>query len=232
MYMKKSFVIVLLGLPGTGKGTQGHLLAKQLKAEYLVNGDYIREFYKEGPLDSQHKELITAYDKGELVKDEIVVSLFNKMVAKHAKSFKNGVIFDAYPMSLGQAASLEEVIAKYKLAEPVVFFLNASEQEVIRRLSGGRLVCVGCKKKYGAPDDGDVVKFCHRCAGSLQHRSDDKPEIVSNRYHQYKGHIKPVLKHFKALGQLIEINAEQPIESVYAEIIYNLKSKKVIKWLL
>ena len=219
-------LICVLGMPGSGKGTQGALLARYLKAEYLILGDYIREVYREGPIDNFHREVIENYDSGMPQTDEAIVRIFHMMIADQGKNkFANGLILDHYPLLMSQVKTVHDLSRKMKFGHPIVLYIDVSDKEIVRRLSRGRLVCLDCKKKYGAPpaDEKELIKYCQRCSGSLETRSDDKPKVILNRIRENKKHLKPVMAALKKDGCLVMINGEQLPELVFAEMINALK---------
>lgn len=224
--MKNPFLLILLGLAGAGKGTQGPLLATKLDAYYLVSGDLIREIYAEGPVDDFHKDLIYRYDRGIYQPDENMNRIFQIIVDRLAKqNLKNGLIVDSYPLSMTQVEHLEEMRKKFGLAEPIVIYLDISADESLRRLQNKRLVCVRCKKKYSFKPSEDLNTNCQKCDGELIARPDDKPDVVKRRFTEAKTRIEPLLKYFGEKDQVIKVNGEKSVDEVFAEIMKKLKGR-------
>ncbi len=221
----KPFVVVLLGPPGSGKGTQGPLLAEKLDGTYLVAGDLIREIYKKGPIDTFHKDLIERYDRGIIQSDETMAKIFDMIIDRLSLTgIKKGLVLDAYPLSINQVPDFLKIVKKFKLSDPIVIYLDISDEEALKRLIRPRWACVDCKKKVSLPS-ADPQKFCQVCEGTLVKRSDDKPDVIKNRLAQYHERLTPVLDVFKGKGQLIRLNGEHDIKEVFKDIWIHLEPR-------
>ncbi|MBX4187242.1 MAG: nucleoside monophosphate kinase [Candidatus Doudnabacteria bacterium] len=181
-------IIVVLGPPGSGKGTQSSRLAKRMSFEQIVLGDLIREFIKgETPEAKAAKE---RYDKGVPQPDEVATSLLQNKL-KMVQS--TGAVFDTYPLSMGQAQALDEIVNVLGVYDFRVIFLNVSKDEVIKRISTRG-----------------------------QSRSDDTPEIAAARFEEYEKRNQPIKEFYKNKGVLVEVNGEQTVDLVHHEIAQKL----------
>ena len=197
-------VIVLLGPQGSGKGTHGKFIASKLGIPLISTGDIFREeVKKETELGKKVREFV---EKGELVPDEIVVSVVKDRIAKPDCS--NGFVLDGFPRTIQQAKALEN-LTKVDL----VIFLDVTKETIIDRLSTRR-ICSKCgaiyNLKYMPPR---VPGKCDVCGGELYQRSDDRPEVIARRLEEYEERTKPLVEFYRARGLLrrIDGNGEREV---------------------
>jgi len=199
-------VIILLGPPGVGKGTQGVLLSDALGWERLVTGDLLRASRRDGTeLGERAREYM---DRGDLVPDEIIIGL----VGQRLRALEPGqdVLFDGFPRTLPQAEALESALpAVGRKVDGVVLF-EAPDDILVKRI-GGRRSCPECGRVYNvhfdAPASADV---CDDCGGGLLHRSDDQPETVLHRLTVYREQTRPLVRHYEQEGvPLFRIDADR-----------------------
>jgi len=206
--------IVLLGPPGSGKGTQAKKLAENLSLPHISTGDIFRENMKnKTELGLQVKEIINA---GNLVSDELTNQLMQNRVAE--PDCANGYILDGYPRNLVQAEFWDNV-AKIDKAINV----QVSDVEVLNRLSARRS-CPACKKIYNLDFNPPVVEGKCECGADLVLRDDDKPEVIAERLRIYHELTEPVIEFYRNNGILVDINGASGIDSVLAEILEKIKS--------
>jgi len=196
--------IVLLGPPGSGKGTQAVRLAAWLGVPHISTGDLLRsEVQNRTELGMQAQSFM---DRGELVPDHLVAEMIRKRVQGAP-----GFVLDGFPRNLKQAEILEGVTA----VERALHF-RLDREEIIRRLSARR-VCPHCGRVYNllsSPPHNDTL--CDICGVALVQRSDDTPEVIHRRIDvQYAREIGPMLEFYKKRNVLREIDASGDIESVY-----------------
>lgn len=214
--MSKSgqMLIILLGAPGAGKGTQAGILKDEYKLLHISTGDMLREAIKDG--SDIGKEAQSYMNKGELVPDAIVTKLVIGRITKPDAS--TGVILDGYPRTLRQAESLDTSLNSEKRSIDSVLYLSASEPVVIQRLSGRR-VCPKCGFNYHVtnipPKKADV---CDTCGVKLIQRDDDKPETVKNRLVEYNKRTKDLVEYYRKKGLLHEVNGDLPAEKLFENI--------------
>jgi len=207
-------VILFLGAPGAGKGTQASIIAGRLRIPHISTGDIFREAVSKGTeLGKKAKEYM---DRGELVPDEIVIGIVKERIA--AEDCNNGFVLDGFPRTVAQAEALDQVLTE--MGKKIDFVLNVvvSEEEVVRRLTGRR-TCKNCGAVYHVvfnPPKKDGV--CDVCGGELYQRDDDREETVRNRLKVYFEKTAPLIDYYQKKGVLVDINGEQPVEKVTEEI--------------
>jgi adenylate kinase len=208
-------IIILLGPPGAGKGTQSKTLAVDLKLPHISTGDMLRQNVAQGTeLGIQAKGFM---EKGALVPDELLTRMLELRIVQ--PDCKAGFILDGYPRTIGQADILEAILKKAARKIGFVAYLDTTEPVVIQRLSG-RLVCKGCGLNFHAtnmpPKKSGV---CDSCGGELYQRADDKEATIRNRLAVYLKETSGLIAYYEAKGLLRRINADEPAEKVLAEII-------------
>jgi adenylate kinase len=176
-------VYVLLGPPGSGKGTQGERLSAALGIPKVATGDVLRAAASTGtPLGLKAKAFM---DKGELVPDEVILGIMKEALAGTAK----GAILDGVVRTIPQAEGLDKVLKQLGKSLGAVLVFEIPEEELVRRISG-RVVCEGCQ----TPATGrDVGEQCAKCGGRLVRRADDEPDAVRHRLAVYKKQTAPVI---------------------------------------
>lgn len=210
-------VFVILGPPGSGKGTQSELLAKKLGYNRIVIGDLRREFIK--GTSAEAREDKERYDKGIPGPDKLIGRLFKEEM--HKLKDAKGIVLDTFPLSMGQARILDEVLAEFEIKNFKVFFLNVEKNKVIKRIEG-RKICSQCKRIYLAKDKGYAENVCPVCGGKLIVRKDDDPVVAAQRYDEYERRNADIKEFYRGKGVLIEINGDKSIEAVHQEIINKL----------
>jgi len=206
--------IVLLGPPGSGKGTQTERLCAELGFTKISTGDLLREAVRNNtPLGVKAKGYM---DSGKLVPNELVVDL----VKEKLKAVKGGVILDGFPRSLEQAQLLDK-FAKVDLVVDIV----VNEDNLVKRLTMRR-TCKDCScvyhLEYNPPKVGDE---CDKCHGPLYQRSDDTERTVRERLNVYKESTLPLTKYYQEKGILKQVDGEGDIAEVYKRILKAIKAK-------
>ncbi len=196
--------IVLLGPPGSGKGTQAVRLAAWLGVPHISTGDLLRsEVQNRTELGRQAQGFM---DRGELVPDQLVAEMIRKRLEG-----ATGFVLDGFPRNIKQAEILETVTKVDR-----VLHFRLDREEIIRRLSSRR-VCPQCGRVYNllsSPPQQD--ERCDECNIALVQRSDDTPEVIQRRIDvQYAREIGPMLEFYRQRGVLRELDAKGDIESVY-----------------
>ncbi|HZS05751.1 MAG TPA: adenylate kinase [Blastocatellia bacterium] len=207
------FILVIMGAPGVGKGTQARLLAEKLGCPQISTGDILREMAKaETPLGQQIRATQAA---GRLVSDEVLAEVIRTRTSQ--PDCANGYILDGYPRTLNQARSLED-LAREQGREIRVIKLNVQLDALMQRLTGRR-TCPTCGEIYNIhlkPPRQEGL--CDRDGTPLAHRSDDKEETVLTRVTTYENATKPLTEHYEQSGRLIKINAEREVAEVFQEL--------------
>ncbi len=205
--------LILFGIQGSGKGTQGKILKDRYDTAYFETGAELRRLSKEdSKLGKKVKEIIEA---GHLVPNEIVMEIVENFL-KNVPKGKN-VIFDGIPRKMEQAQSLDALLEKHGREYKAVI-LDLSEQVALNRLTLRR-ICSKCKTVYPADYENDM---CERCRGELITRSDDNPESIKTRIKAYFDETMPVINMYLEQGKLLRINGEQSIEAVSKELFETL----------
>ena len=204
--------ILLIGSPGSGKGTQARLLINDFDFAYFSAGDILRRLSEEDtPLGQQIGGLI---GKGELVSDLLMKRISIDFLKKNKG--KN-VLWDGYPRNLSQVKTVEQCLFS-RGGLNLVFYLRISDREAIRRLSS-RVVCYQCGTVYNLITCPPPKKgICNRCGGRLKVRADEEPEAIKKRLSIYKKETQPLIDYFVQKGNLIFVDGERPIKEIYKEI--------------
>lgn len=206
--------IVLLGVPGAGKGTQAKLLEKALGLPQISTGDIFRFNLKH---ETELGKLAQSYmAKGELVPDEVTI----RMVADRLQQedCAQGAIMDGFPRNLEQAAAFDEMTAPYGGVYRVPL-IHIEDEEAMRRITGRR-VCRSCGAVYHIdfnPPKQEGV--CDIDGGELYQREDDTPETVRNRLYVYYKQTSPLVGYYFAKHLLVKVDGEQSIEAVHEALM-------------
>ncbi|WP_166442800.1 adenylate kinase family protein [Phragmitibacter flavus] len=208
-------VVVLLGGPGSGKGTHGQALAKSLGYRHLSTGTHFRDhILRETSLGRQAKEFIKA---GQLVPDEVTNKLVQTMLGDGGSA--SGFVLDGYPRSVDQAEALDVMVPLLECVVTQSLYLVVSEEEMVRRLSG-RLTCRACGQSFHETSRPPVLEgVCDACGGELFRRADDEPATIRQRVAVFQQVIRPLLEFYRGTGRLLEVAAEGPVEEVTARVI-------------
>ena len=184
--------IVLLGAPGSGKGTVGEILAENLKLAHISTGDLFRENLKnETELGKEAKQYM---DKGELVPDEVTVKMLAKRMEE--KDTVNGAILDGFPRTKNQAIALDELLSKRDNKVDMALNIDVPFDEIVERIANRRS-CKGCTAIYNVVFNPPKVEGkCDKCGGELYQREDQKPEVVQNRLEVYKNSSDELIKYY------------------------------------
>ena len=207
--------IILMGPPGTGKGTQAKLLSEQYHIPHISTGDMFREaIAKKTELGMKAKKLM---DAGEYVPDEIVMGMVKERLQQ--KDCKEGFLLDGVPRTTVQVESLKEITPI-----DVVIELETRDDVIVKRLSSRRQ-CKGCNAIYGMDLKPRKKGTCDKCSGVLFQREDDKEDTVRKRLTVYQEKTKPILDHYQRQKKLVKVDGEQPIPEILQNITFILEQK-------
>ena len=190
--------IVLLGAPGSGKGTAGEKIAKDLKLAHISTGDLFRENLKnETELGKKVKEYM---DKGELVPDEITIKMLKERLK--ADDVTNGAVLDGFPRTKNQAICLDKMLSEMNKKVDMSLNIDVPFEEIVERIANRRS-CRECNEIYNVVFNPPKVEgICDKCGGELYQREDQKPEVVQNRLEVYKKTSEELIKYYEAKNVL------------------------------
>jgi adenylate kinase len=202
-------ILVLLGPPGAGKGTQGERLGDLLGIPKIATGDVLRAAVRDGtPLGLAAK---AAMDRGDLVPDDVILGIMKEALS--APRTAKGAILDGVVRTVPQAEGLQGVLRDLGRALDGVLVFEIPDEELVSRLSG-RTVCQGCQTPYTGREPGST---CEKCGGELVRRKDDEPEAIRNRLRTYHAQTAPVIGWYRQTGgPLKPIDATGTMDDVLA----------------
>ncbi len=207
--------MILLGLPGVGKGTQAKKLEAALNIPHIATGDIFREAIKNGtPLGKKAESFIEA---GELVPDEVTIGIVKDRLGK--SDCKNGFILDGFPRTIKQAEALESILSEQNKKLNLAIYLTAEKEILIERLSGRR-ICEDCGATYHIKYDPPVKEdICDECGGNLIQRSDDRKETVEKRIEVNKEKTLKLVEFYSKKGILKEVQSTGGIDNVHQRLL-------------
>ena len=211
-------IVVLLGPPGSGKGTQAKKVANTLKLPHVDTGNLIREAIKnETPLGIKAKDIV---ESGRLLPDQLVNSLIKEKLYSLKEDSFQGFILDGFPRTIGQAEALEKIIEELNLGPLKIFNVQAPEDLLIKRLSSRRLCSnKDCGEIYNlVSKKPEKENICDKCGSPLYQRKDDLEEACRQRLVEYKNKTAPLEKYYKDKKMLIDIDGSKDKDIVFKEI--------------
>jgi adenylate kinase len=209
-----NLIIVFLGAPGAGKGTQAAFVAKELGLKHISSGDMFRRAVERA---DEIGCTVRAYmEKGALVPDEIT----SRMVLGELLTSGRGIILDGFPRNVKQAQALDEALKPEGRTVKRVIYIKVTEAELLRRLSN-RWLCKQCQAPFTRSDKETQV-LCNKCSGELYQRTDDQPETVIKRLGVYFSETAPLIDYYTKQGKLSEIDGQGEIHTITRRIVSSL----------
>jgi adenylate kinase len=211
----KSAVLILLGPPGAGKGTQARMLEEKFGLVQLSTGDLLRAAVAEGtPAGKAAKAVM---EEGGLVSDEIVLAILRDRLAQ--PDVARGIILDGFPRTAGQAADLDKLLHYTGQNVNAAISLEVDDEAMITRVAG-RYTCAKCGEGYHDEfKQPAVAGVCDKCGGTeFKRRADDNAETARARLEAYHAQTAPLIAHYRALGVLQEIDAMGSIDKIAADL--------------
>ncbi len=211
-------LIIMLGPPGSGKGTQAARLADKKGLVHLSTGDLLRNAVKEGTeLGLKAK---TYMEAGNLVPDDLILG----MIKERLQVGESGFLFDGFPRTIPQAEGLDAMLGEIGSKVGMVMDLEVSDGEVIKRLSG-RFSCPKCQAIYNYPNMLPKKEgICDKCGTELQKRKDDTEEVVTNRLEVYKKQTQPLQDYYRNQSLLKGVDGEREIGTILSDLLALLDS--------
>jgi len=206
-----SKIVIFLGPPGAGKGTQSQLLKERNGFIQISTGDLLREAVKNqtelGKLAKQYM------DEGKLVPDDLIISLIKEKLQEYAD--KN-IIFDGFPRTIPQAESLDNLLSRLNKNVDAVILFKIEDEEIVKRLTGRR-VCPSCGAVYHMVyNPPKIDEICDRCGAGLIQRDDDEEEVIRKRLEVYHQQTKPLTEYYKS--KIVEIDVTDNPNNIYNKI--------------
>lgn len=206
---------ILLGAPGSGKGTQAGIISDRLGIAHIASGNLFREAASRGDeIGSQVKHYM---ERGLLVPDEITIRMILERIA--AADCAEGLILDGFPRTLDQAKALDVALRERGEAIDKVLYIRVATDELVRRLSG-RSICRSCQTPYhDVSSPPKVAGICDLCGGELYQRPDDLPQTVRKRIEVYFTETAPLIEYYRKEAKLVEIEGEGEIKEIVQRLI-------------
>ena len=208
--------IVLLGAPGSGKGTQAGTLKQSLGLAHVATGDLFREAAEKG---TELGKLAKSYmEQGQLVPDHVTIAMVLERLKEPDCS--GGALLDGFPRTLEQARALEEALQNERGKDiKKVLYIEVSEPELLARLSG-RWICRRCQQPYHTVNfPPKLAGICDRCGGELYQRNDDTLETARKRLQVYFSQTTPLINHYGQKSVLARVDGEQDVDQVGNDLL-------------
>jgi adenylate kinase len=207
--------LILLGIPGSGKGSVAELLSPKLGLPHMAPGDILREELKN---KSRLGLLARPFmEKGELVPDDIILEVMEKRLGQPDSD--RGFILDGFPRTSAQAERLDQVLAGLNKSIDFVLKFEVSDQTAIKRLAG-RQTCSVCGAIYNLNRKPPKMKdVCDVCGGALFQRADDQENVILHRLRVYRQRTQPIEEYYRRQGKLVSVDAEASLQAVFTEIM-------------
>lgn len=207
--------VVLLGPPGSGKGTLGTRLAKAKSVPHLSTGEILRkEMSDDTPFGTKIAPIVNS---GKLIPDSLIIEMMKNRLQHD--DCQEGFVLDGFPRTVAQAIAFDAMLSELNLELDAVLVLSASEKEIVKRLSGRR-TCIQCGTIYAYDY---TEKVCVKCGGNLATRDDDDPEVVKKRLQVYQDQTSPLVDYYREKDLILEIDGEQKADKVFIDVVSVLK---------
>ena len=206
--------LILMGLPGAGKGTQAEKISEKYGIPHISTGDMFRLAIKEGTeLGKKAKRYL---DEGALVPDEVTNGIVEERLSKD--DCKKGFLLDGFPRTIPQAEALQQITEKLNKKLDYVIHVDVPEEKLLERLTGRR-VCPTCGATYHVVNNPPKREgICDKDDAKLIQRDDDTEETVGKRLAVNLEQTKPLLEFYEKLGIVVTVNGDQPIDKVFEDI--------------
>jgi len=207
--------IVLLGLPGAGKGTQAAIIREKTGLPHVTTGELFRENIRAGT--ELGKKAQPFVESGRLVPNELTIGMLLDRIAQ--PDCAGGCMFDGFPRNTEQAEALDNALAGEAKQIDKAIYIPVATDELVRRLAG-RWSCPQCGAVYHETNQPPKqVGVCDNCGSQLYQREDDKPEVVRTRLEVNLKNLEPLLDHYRRGGKLLEVDGERPVDEITRDIL-------------
>jgi len=206
--------LILLGAPGSGKGTQAKMLVGKYSIPQISTGDLLRAAVAEGTeLGEKAKAII---DAGQFVSDDIVLGMISERLQQNDTN--NGFILDGFPRNLAQGEALNALLEKLGHSVDAAIFIDIDNEKLVERLTE-RVTCELCGQMYNLISSPPKEKgHCNQCGGKLVHRDDDKEETIRNRLKTYEEKTTPLISYYKNQNKIHTFDGTQNIDDIHSAI--------------
>jgi len=202
--------IIILGPPGSGKGTRAKIIGKLYGIPVITTGDLLRESVNQGT--EQGRTVKTYIERGELVPDEIVIGIVENKLKK--ENLRKGFILDGFPRNITQAEALDKILRNNGVELDFVLYVKAEPETIVKRLSLRRS-CPKCGAIYHLKDKPPKNdEMCDECGSRLLQRSDDREEVILHRLEIYEESTRPILELYLNQGKVREISGEMEMNKI------------------
>ncbi len=208
--------IMFIAPPAAGKGTQAELVVEKYHIPHISTGDILREIAKEDSEIGKYVQETLA--SGGLVKDDITYQLIEDRLKKD--DCKKGFIIDGFPRNIDQAYQYDKILDKLGYEVGNVILINIDKKTLEKRITGRR-ICESCGSIYNINDPENspkVESICDNCGGKLYQRSDDNLASFETRYQTYIDKTEPIIKHYKKMNVVSEVDGNDTVENIFKSI--------------
>ena len=206
--------VILLGLPGAGKGTQAARLTKRTGLAHVTTGELFRENIRKGT--ELGKKAQPFVEQGLLVPDEITIDMLLDRISQ--PDCASGCMLDGFPRNTAQAVAMDEALSAGGRQIDRAIYIKVSADELVRRLAG-RWNCGQCGAVFHEVSQPPrVAGRCDNCGAQLYQREDDKPEVVRKRLEVNLENLEPLLRHYRSQGKVTEVDGERDADAITAEM--------------
>ena len=214
--------IILIGAPGSGKGTQAAQIEKKYNLPHISTGDIFRyNIRNKTEIGLEAKKYM---DEGQLVPDEVTLRIVDSRLIQD--DCKPGFLLDGFPRTINQADALEQNLKKHGSGIDIVVNLDVRDETILERVTGRR-ICSKCGATYNIYSNKPKVEnICDNDGGELYIRDDDKKETVIKRLDVYRTQTQPLIKYYSDKGLLVTVDGEQDLGVVMAEIVKAMEQKR------
>ena len=206
-------ILILLGPPGSGKGTQAGNIIKKYNIPQISTGDILREEVKKGSDLGKHVKNIM--DSGKLVPDSIIINIIKGRITQ--EDCNNGFVLDGFPRTIIQADALKALLVSLNLEVDKVINFTLNDNTIVKRL-GGRWTCKKCGAVFHEITNPPQMEGkCDACGDELYQRDDQKEEAIRERLEEYRNKTQPLIDYYKTL--VIDIDAERSIDQIFEDVV-------------